>query len=101
MNLPVTSLDADSVDDIPLLGFVTDPPSLVGPSGLRAPMNGRKLAELPIPHPSEEPENVALFLAPELLDILVGSHHRTEMFSAACVVKPKAFRHLNQNGLSQ
>merc|ERR1740121_1250022 len=64
-NFSITSLDADSVDDIPLLGFVPNPPSLVGPCGLRAPMDGRKLAELPISHPSEKPENIALLLTPK------------------------------------
>jgi hypothetical protein len=46
-SLPVTPPDPDSVDDVSLLGLVTQPPGLVGPGRPGSPVDDRELTVLP------------------------------------------------------
>ena len=72
--LPATAAHADAVDDVALLGLVAHAAGLVRAGRLGAASDGGQLAVLPAAHAQEEAEHIALLLAPQLLDVLVGSH---------------------------
>lgn len=72
--LSVTSLNSDSVDDIALLGLVSQTMSLVRARWLASPVDGWKLSVLPSTKSEDESHHIGLLLIPELLKVLVCSH---------------------------
>ena len=74
VSLAATSADADTVDDVALLGLETDLACLVGAGWARALVDDRHLTVLPGAHSHHEAADIALLLSPELLEILVCSH---------------------------
>ena len=72
--LSVTSLHADSVDDITLLGLVSQTVSLIGTRRLARSVDGGQLSVLPGSESENESHDIRLLLIPKLLQILVCSH---------------------------
>ncbi len=72
--LSVTSLHADSVDDITLLGLVSQTVSLVGARRLAGSVDGGQLSVLPGSESENKSHDIRLLLIPKLLQILVRSH---------------------------
>ena len=60
------SPDADAVDDIPLLGFVSETTGLVGSGWTGCTVNNVELAVFPATHPEKETEDIGLFVLVEL-----------------------------------
>ena len=56
-----------------LLGLVAETAGLVRASGLRGPVHGRQLAELPGADALGETKQVGLLAVPEFTKVLVGS----------------------------
>jgi hypothetical protein len=73
LTLGGTAGDADTVDDIALLGLVTEAASLIGTRRLGDTVDSRKLAVLPDTETRNEAHDIRLLLSPELLKILVGT----------------------------
>merc|ERR1719183_148746 len=71
---PPTTLDSHTVDDVALLGLVSETASLVRPRRPRGPVDRRQLTVLPRPDPEKEPKHIRLLPLIELLEILVGTH---------------------------
>lgn len=72
--LPATAAHAHAVHDVSLLRLVADTARLVRTSRPRRAVDGRQLAVLPGPDAAQEAQHIALLVAPELLEILVGTH---------------------------
>ena len=75
--LTSTSADTGSVDDVTLLGFVSETAGLVRSTRARALVGDGKLSELPGSDSENESHNVSLLLSPKFFEILVGSHLRS------------------------
>lgn len=73
-SLSVTSSDLDSVDNITLLGFVSESSGLLNSGRSRDSVDSRKLSVLPGSHSLDELHDSGLFLLPKFLDIFVSSH---------------------------
>jgi len=69
-----TTADAHAVDDESLLGAITQTPSLLNSGWLRRAMNSGQLPVLPSSDAEEEPHDVRLLLAPQLVHVLVRPH---------------------------
>ena len=94
MLLAITPADPDTVDNITLLGLVSQPAGLVWARGARNPVDNVQLTVLPasgrrafvefvvpssiyrsgVPDPKEESEDIRLFLLVEFTDVLVRTH---------------------------
>lgn len=72
--LPVSPPDSDSVDEVTLLGLVTQSPCLVGSRWSASSVDDCQLSVFPTSDSGNELENVRLFLGVELLEIFVGTH---------------------------
>ena len=72
--LAVSTADTHTVDNVSLLGLVTQPAGLIRPGRLRQASDGRQLPVLPAAHTLQETEHIRLLALPELLDVLVGTH---------------------------
>ena len=72
--LPVSPPDSDSVDEVTLLGLVTQSPCLVGSRWSASSVDDCQLSVFPTSDSGDELENVRLFLGVELLEIFVGTH---------------------------
>lgn len=72
--LSVTSLHSHSVDNVALLGLISQTVSLVRARWLASPVDGRKLSVLPSTKSEDESHDIRLLLVPELLKVLVRSH---------------------------
>jgi len=72
--LAATTLHADAVDAEALLGLVTEMASLLRTSRAGATMDGWHLAVFPCSDTTQESQSIRLLLAPEFLEVLVGSH---------------------------
>jgi hypothetical protein len=72
--LSVTPPDSDSVDQITLLGLVSQSPSLVGSRRSRCSVNNGELSVLPTSYSRYELEDIRLFLGVQLLEVFVGTH---------------------------
>ena len=69
-NPPAATLpDADAVDDIALLGLITEAASLIWASWMREANELRKLAVFPAAETEKETHNIALLLCPEFAEI--------------------------------
>ena len=73
--LPVSTLHADTVDDVSRLGLVTKTPRLVGTRGTSQTRHRRQLTVLPVPHTLQKLERITLLLAPQLFEVLVCSYN--------------------------
>jgi hypothetical protein len=73
-SLATTTTDTDTVDDISLLGLVTQTTGLVGARGTRSTVNDIQLSEFPTSDTEKETGNIRLLLSGELFEILVGTH---------------------------
>ncbi len=73
-SLSSSSSDADSVDDVALLGLVSKFAGLVRARGSVDSGDDWKLSVLPSPHSEDEVHEIRLFLSPKFLKVLVGSH---------------------------
>jgi len=69
-----TTTDADTINDIALLGLVAEHTSLVGAGGASSAVHDRQVAELPAAHTSKEAHHIALLLLPKLTDETVCTH---------------------------
>jgi len=69
-----TTSDTDTVDDIPLLGLVSESASLVRTSRSGCAVNRRELSVLPAADAKQKLQDIRLLLLPKLLEILVGTH---------------------------
>lgn len=76
-HLPLASTTPNSTphNGVSLLGLVTQPVSFVRPGGPVARDHLRKLTVLPSTDTEKEAKDIALLLAPELLDVFVGTHY--------------------------
>jgi len=72
--LAVTPPDTNTVDDISLLGLVSETASLIRARRTRCSVDNVQLAVLPAPNTKEESEDIRLLLFVELPDILVCAH---------------------------
>ncbi len=73
-SLATTSANSNTVDDIALLGFVTQFVGLVGSSGASNTLNLLCLAVLPSSNTEQKAQNITLLLSPDLLKVFVSSH---------------------------
>jgi hypothetical protein len=73
-SLAATTTNADTVDDISLLGLVAQTTGLVGARGTRSTVNDIQLSEFPTSNTEKETGNIRLLLSGELFEILVGTH---------------------------
>jgi len=87
--LATTTADSDAVDDKALGGTVTQTASLVRSGRTGSPVDTVELAVLPAPNSQQKAKNIALFLAVQLLHILVGPH-----LMATCPKENFSFRSL-------
>jgi len=69
-----TTADAHAVDDESLLGAITQTPSLLNSGWLRRAMNSGQLPVLPSSDAEEEPHDVRLLFAPQLVHVFVRPH---------------------------
>ena len=72
--LTVTAAHTHAVNDVALLGLVTEAVSLVGTSWTRCTVHHIQLAVLPAANTQQETEHIALLLLVQLLKVLVGTH---------------------------
>lgn len=70
----VTTANTDTVDDVTLLGLVTETASLVGAGRPRGAVADVELSVLPAADAEQESEDVRLLALVKLRDVLVGSH---------------------------
>lgn len=69
-----TTADADTVDDVPLLGLVAETASLVGAGGVVGAVDAGKLTKLPAADALDKAHDIGLLASPELRDETVGTH---------------------------
>jgi len=74
VSLAATSADADTVDDVALLGLVADLACLVGAGWAVALVDNRHLTVLPGADSHDEAADITLLLSPKLFKVLVCSH---------------------------
>ncbi len=74
VSLTATSSDADAVDNVALLGLVSETACLIRAGGARASGDNVHLTVLPGANTHDESADVTLLLSPKLLKVLVGSH---------------------------
>jgi len=72
--LASSPLDADTVDDVSLLGLVSQSAGLIWAGRTRGTVDSRKLTVLPGPDSAQEAHHIGLLLLPELFQVLVGAH---------------------------
>jgi hypothetical protein len=72
--LSTTSSDSNSVDDVTLLGLVTESSGLIRSGGSRASVDGGELSVFPSSKTKNEVQDVGLLLLPKLFKIFVGTH---------------------------
>lgn len=72
--LPSTSPHTHTVDDIALLGLVSETASLIGTGGTGGAMDDFQLAKLPAADAHQEADQIRLFLLLQLFNILEGAH---------------------------
>jgi len=70
--LAASTANADSVDNVSLLGLVTHPAGLIRAGGAGGTVDGRELAELPASDAVNKAKHIRLLLFVEFLEILVG-----------------------------
>jgi len=70
----VTAANTDTVDDVTLLGLVTETASLVGAGRPRGAVADVELSVLPAANAEQESEDVRLLALVKLRDVLVRSH---------------------------
>ncbi len=73
-SLTASTSDSNSVDNVSLLGLVTELSGLISAAGSVDFVDNWKLSVLPRSHSEHESENIRLLLSPELLKIFVGTH---------------------------
>lgn len=72
----ITAADTHTVHNIALLGFVPHSACLLGPCRPADTSDGLAIAVFPAPHAEQKAHNIALLLAPKLLNVL---HARNEL----------------------
>jgi len=72
--LPASTADTDTVDNVTLLGLVTETAGLVGTARASDADNAGQLPKLPAAHTEQESQHIGLLLPPQLLDVLVRTH---------------------------
>ena len=72
--LATTTADADTVDDVSLLGLVSQTTGLIGARRAGSAVDDVQLAVLPAANTQQEAHDIRLLLLGQLLEILVGSH---------------------------
>jgi len=72
--LASSPLHADTVDDVSLLGLVSQSAGLIWAGRTRGTVDSRKLTVLPGPDSAQEAHHIGLLLLPELFQVLVGAH---------------------------
>lgn len=70
----VTATDADSVDNVALLGLVSQTTSLVRARRARCTMHDFQLAVLPASDTEEETQHIGLLFSVQLADVFVCAH---------------------------
>jgi len=70
----VTPPDTNTIDNITLLGLVTQSASLIGARRTGSTVNDLQLAVFPAPHTEKETEDIRLLLFVELPDVFVCTH---------------------------
>jgi len=74
--LPVPPPHPDPIDQVALLGLVTESTSLVGARGTGGTMDDGELTIFPATDAGDELEDVGLFLGVKLGQVFVGAHLR-------------------------
>mgnify|MGYP004700982797 FL=1 len=72
--LATTTADTDSVDDVALLGLVTQTASLVGAGRTAGTVDSGQLTVLPAADTENVTQDIALLVAAKLLEVFVGTH---------------------------
>ena len=72
--LAVSTADTDTVDDIALLGLVSEAARLVGARRAGGTVDDVQLSVFPAANAKQETEDIRLLLLVELPDVLVGTH---------------------------
>lgn len=70
----VTTTDTDSVDNVALLGLVSQTTSLVRPRRARCTMNDFQLTVLPASDTEEKAQHIGLLFSVQLADVFVCAH---------------------------
>ena len=70
----VSSSNSDSVDQVTLLGLVSESSSLVWSGRSGSSVDDGELSVFPASNSGDELENVRLFFSVQLAEVLVGSH---------------------------
>lgn len=74
-SLAATSSDLDTVDNVSLLGLVTETAGLVDTGGSAGSVDGGELSVFPGSHTEDETHDIGLFLSPEFFQVFVGTHN--------------------------
>jgi len=72
--LATSTADTDTVDNIALLGLVTQTACLIRTRWAGSTVDDVQLSKLPASNTEKEAENIGLLLLLQFLDILKGSH---------------------------
>ena len=72
--LSASSSDSDSVDDVTLLGLISESSGLIGSGRSGASVDGRELSVFPSSKTENKVQDVGLLLLPKLFKIFVGTH---------------------------
>mmetsp|Transcript_18091 Transcript_18091/g.33028 ORF Transcript_18091/g.33028 Transcript_18091/m.33028 type:complete len:240 (+) Transcript_18091:193-912(+) len=83
--LTATTANANTVDNIALLGLVTKAASLVGAGRAGQTRDRGKLPVLPAPNAKKEAEDIALLLPPKLFNILISTHYEYLQVAKGCL----------------
>jgi hypothetical protein len=73
-SLSATTTNADTVDNVSLLGLVAQSSSLVGAGGVAGTVDGGELSVFPASHSQQKSEGIRLFLLPKFLQVFVGTY---------------------------
>ena len=74
VSLAATSADADTVNDVALLGLEANTAGLLGTRGSLALVDDGKLTVFPSAHTHDKADDFTLLLSPQLFKVLVSSH---------------------------
>jgi len=78
--LAATTSQADAVDDVALLGLVSESSGLIRARRSGRTVDGRKLSVLPAANTQQKAQDIALLSLPQLLKIFVSSHPELPCF---------------------
>ena len=94
-SLTASTSDSNSVNDVSLLGLVSELSGLVGSAWSVDLVDNGELSVLPRPHSHDESENITLLLSPELFKILVATHLSSEFIYLIQMFNMRSYLSIN------